>query len=192
MAVTTIKIDLTPCWPLTISVELPAFTGGGGLCLGGPLIGEKTKIIQYWSPLRQDISFLCTKQKKRVVWLGVQGHRQSQTLSSKDVLLCRDSIQIPSINLLMKNSAIKKKVSFYTGSYNLWVCNYPSFKKNTSPSPRWNHLVEVETLSTAHLTSVSGFVKSLIDILTSMHIKARHTHLILCYSEHNEKVNVLD
>ena len=38
---TTINIDWRTARPLTMSVELPALTGGGGLWLGGPLIGRE-------------------------------------------------------------------------------------------------------------------------------------------------------
>lgn len=41
MTVETIGINSKPCRSLTISVELFFFTGGGGLCLGGPLVGQK-------------------------------------------------------------------------------------------------------------------------------------------------------
>lgn len=55
---------------LTISVELPAFTGGGGLCLGGPLIGEKKKrrrdnAVLITASLRHQI-FFCAEQREQL------------------------------------------------------------------------------------------------------------------------------
>lgn len=98
----TIRIDLKPRRSLTISVELPAFTGGGGLCFGGPLIGRKGKsnVVIDLRFVKTSDSPLCFKR-----WTTLAAERlkdRNEILTAEDVPLCRSSVNV----VFAKNPAI--------------------------------------------------------------------------------------